>query len=287
MNDRDTESEELQIGQINTLRAKKYAPQGLYLEAGEIEILLPNKQVPKGVEEGEYLEVFIYTDSEDRLVATRVVPLAQRGDVACLEVADVNSFGAFLNWGLEKDLLLPKSEQVHELYPGDKVVVMICLDEESDRIFATARLRDYLPNQNHDYRRGKKVDYLVQELTADGAQVVIDQTYRGMIYKDDMTKKFKIGDQGQAYIKLKRNDGRLRLCLNEPGFKGVIDIKPMIMDRMDLKGGFLPLNDDSSPDAIKKEFSISKKAFKKAIGSLYKDGKIVIEADGIRLKSKK
>ena len=285
MNFDNPDPADLEIGQINTLRAKKYAPQGLYLESGEVEILLPNKQVPKGVEEGEYLEVFIYTDSEDRLVATRVAPIAQRGDVACLEVADVNSFGAFLNWGLEKDLLLPKSEQVHELYPGDKVVVMICLDQETGRIYATARLRDYLPNQNHDYRRGKKVDYLVQELTGDGAQVVIDQTYRGMIYKDDMTKRLKVGDEGEAYIKLKRNDGRLRLCLNEPGFKGVIDIKPMIMDRIDLKGGFLALNDDSSPEEIRKEFAISKKAFKKAIGSLYKDGKIAIEANGIRLKS--
>lgn len=285
MSQTNPESEELQIGQINVLKAKKYAPQGLYLEAGEIEILLPNKQVPAGVEEDEYLEVFIYSDSEDRLVATRVVPIAQRGDVACLEVSDVNSFGAFLDWGLEKDLLLPKSEQVHDVYPGDKVVVMICLDDETDRIFATARLRDHLPNQNHDYRRGKKVDYIVQEITPDGAQVVIDQTYRGMIYKDDMTKKFQVGDQGQAYIKLKREDGRLRLCLNEPGFKGVMDIKPMIMDRIDLKGGFLPLNDNSSPDEIRKEFSISKKAFKKAIGSLYKDGRIVIETDGIRLKT--
>lgn len=285
MNQDNSESEELQIGQINTLKAKKMAPQGLYLEAGDIEILLPNKHVPKGVEEGEYLEVFVYTDSEDRLIATRVVPKAMRGDVACLEVADVNSYGAFLDWGLEKDLLLPRSEQVNELFPGDQVVVMICLDQESDRIYATARLRDYLPNQNFDYRRGKKVDYLVQEITADGAQVVIDQTYRGMIYKDDMTRKFSIGDQGQAYIKLKRNDGRLRLCLNEPGFKGVIDIKPMIIDRMDIKGGFLPLNDDSSPEEIRKEFSISKKAFKKAIGSLYKDGRISIESDGIRLKS--
>ena len=278
------EHPDLEVGQVNALRVVKFAPQGLYLESGETQILLPSKHVPKGVEEGEYLEVFVYTDSEDRLIATRVAPFAQRGEVACLEVTDITSFGSFLNWGLEKDLFIPKSEQVDNLYPGDRVVVLICLDDETERVYATARLRDHLPSECFDYRRGKKVDFLVQELNENGAQVIIDQTYRGMIFKDDLTQKLEIGDSGRAFVKVKRDDGKLRLCFQEPGFKGVIDVKPMIVDRLDLKGGFLPLNDNSDPEEIRKEFSISKKAFKKAIGSLYKDERILIEKGGIRLK---
>jgi len=273
----------LEIGRVNALKVLKLAPHGLYLEAGELDILLPSKQVPVGTSEGDVLEVFIYTDSEDRLIATMASPKVERDEIACLVVKDSANFGAFLDWGLEKDLFLPKNEQVTGLYEGDLCVVLVCLDEETDRLYATTRLRDILPSVCFDYKRGQKVDYLVQEINEHGAQVVIDQAYRGMIYKDDLTQDLDVGDAGKAYIKMKRDDGKLKLCLQEPGFKGVLDVKPMIIDRIDQKGGFIALNDDSDPEAIRREFSISKKAFKKAIGSLYKDGRIVIEENGIRL----
>ena len=278
-------SSKFQIGRVNRLSVCSKAPQGVYLKALDHEILLPQKQVPADVEVGDELEVFIYTDSEDRLIATVNRPLVQWDQVASLEVKETTHFGAFLDWGLEKDLLIPDNEQINKLREGDKVVVLVCLDEESDRLYASTRLRDFFYAECFEYERGQEVEYIVHEFNEHGAQVIVDQSYRGMIYKDDLTKELEVGNSGIAYLKTKKKMGSLSFVSKNLGLEGVIEIKPILLQRLRQNHGFLPLNDASSPDEIRSVLNISKKVFKKAIGSLYKEGKINLEADGIRLKS--
>lgn len=275
---------QFQIGRVNRLEVCTKAPQGVYLIGPDSEILLPNRQVPEGTEVGDELDVFIYTDSEDRLIATQIEPKVQWDEVACLRVKEVTGFGAFLDWGLDKDLLIPMNEQLNRLEENDLVVVLVCLDEDSDRLYATTRMRDYFYSECLDYERGQEVDYIVHELNEHGAQVIIDQAFRGMFYKDDLTRDLDVGDTGKGYIKTKRPDGKLKLCFQKPGYGGIIEVKPKILLELKENGGFLPLNDSSDPNDIRDQLAMSKKAFKKAIGSLYKDGRIMIEDEGIRLK---
>ncbi|MBY4675846.1 CvfB family protein [Marinobacterium arenosum] len=272
------------IGQYNTLRAIKERDFGLYLDGYELgEILLPRRYVPQGTEVGDKLEVFIYLDSEDYLIATTEKPLATVGQFTCLRVNDVNRTGAFLDWGLPKDLLVPFGEQKKTLKKGERAIVYIYLDPASDRIAASTKLNKFIDNGPHDYTAGQPVKLLVGDHTDIGYVAIIDNQYSGVIYDNDAYRPLRYGEQIDGFIKNVRPDGKINLVLHKPGFGKVEGIAGDILDRLKEEGGFMAVNDKSSPKLIADLFGTSKKSFKMAIGTLYKQRLITIEEGGIRL----
>lgn len=273
----------LKVGDYNTLSVVEIVDFGVYLESDKGSILLPKKYVPEGTVLGTSVEVFIYTDSEDRLVATTLHPLAAVGEIACLEVKEVNHYGAFLEWGLEKDLLLPFKKQIHASEIGDKVVVTVEYDEVSGRPVANARLGNVLDYDPMELSKWGKVSVMVYDVTDLGAKVVVNGAFDGLIYHSDIYKDLSIGDTATGTVKNIRSDGKLDVTLRPVGFKELSGEKNVIIEALEDAGGFLALNSKSSPDEIKARFEMSKKAFKKLIGNLYKERRITIEDDGIRL----
>lgn len=245
-------------------------------------ILLPRKQVPKGAKIGDEVEVFIYKDSSDRLIATRSVPKLTMGNLAVLKVQEVNKVGAFLDWGLEKDLLLPYSEQIVKVRPGEEYLVGLYIDK-SDRLCATMKIYDFLSTDS-PYEKDEMVSGIVTGKNPEyGVFVAVDNQYNGLIQNKEVVKNLRIGDQVQARVLEVRKDGKLNLGMREKGHVQMgIDCQ-FIMKELDLAGGFLPYHDKSSPEEIKDRFNMSKNEFKRAIGKLYKMKKIMISAEGIRL----
>jgi len=276
------------IGQFNLLKVDRILSQGAYLslESGG-DVLLPKRQVPNDLEVGDEIDVFLYNDSEDRIIATVDEPFAELGQFACLEVTDVVKFGLFLDWGLPKDLLVPQSEVVRPLYNGDRCVVRVCLDEESNRLYATTKITGFLEINCSDFKEGDQVDAMIYEFSDLGASVIVDGDYRAILHKSDMTEDLKIGDQKSFYVKSFTEDYRMNLSLRKPGFRGILDSKTLILNLLKESNGVLKLHDKSSPEEIRNVLKISKKAFKQSIGRLYKDGLINISADGIQLIVKK
>jgi hypothetical protein len=277
----------MKIGELNILKAVRDSDYGVYLsdEAGK-EVLLPNKYVPAGIRPDQALEVFVYTDSEDRLVATTRQPLLMLHQFGFLKVIDTTSYGAFLDWGLEKDLLVPFREQKQKMETGKKYLVFLYLDELTGRLAATAKIERFIEKEEILLAPGEEVEVLATHRSDMGMNVIINHLYRGLIASQDLLRELYPGDTLPAYIKDIKEDGKVDVMLRQPGFALSEESGSIILDRLKHAGGFLPLSDRSSPQEITEQLEMSKKAFKKAIGILYKQRKISIEENGIRLVQK-
>lgn len=274
------------IGRYNSLQIVKHTNFGLYLDgAQDGEILLPNRYIPKDVptEDEDWLNVFIYLDSEDKLIATTEKPKVQVGEFASLKVVEVNSIGVFLDWGLPKDLLLPYSEEKRTLQAGEYCVVHVYLDKHTRRIAATARLDRYLDKTPANYSVGQEVDLLVAEATDMGFKAIINNKHWGLIHKNEVFKFMRAGKQEKGYIKEIRSDGNISLSLQPVGAEAASSLNTKILSKLRENNGTLPVSDKSDPQVISGLFGVSKGNFKKAIGALYKQGQIVIHADRIDL----
>jgi predicted RNA-binding protein (virulence factor B family) len=274
------------IGRYNSLQVVKHTNFGLYLDGGaDGEILLPNRYIPKDIpsEDEDWLNVFIYLDSEDKLLATTEKPKVQVGEFASLKVVEVNSIGVFLDWGLPKDLLLPYSEEKRTLQAGDYCVVHVYLDKHTRRITATARLDRYLDKTPASYSVGQEVDLLVAEATDMGFKAIINNKHWGLIHKNEVFKFMRAGKQEKGYIKEVRTDGNISLSLQPVGEQAASSLNSKILGKLRDNNGVLPVSDKSDPQLISNLFGVSKGNFKKAIGALYKQGQIVIHADRIEL----
>lgn len=274
------------IGRFNTLQVSKFTDFGLYLDAGvDGEILLPKRYIPKqeALEVGDWLNVFVYLDSEDRVIATTQKPKVQVGGFASLKVVEINSVGLFLDWGLSKDLLLPHSEEKRPLQVGDYVLVHVYLDPRSRRITATARLDRFLDNSPAAYQVGEQVELLIAERTDLGFKAIINERHWGLLHKNELFRFVRSGMRETGYIREVRDDGKINLSLQPVGAEQRDVLAEQIVEALQAAGGFLPLSDKSPAELISQQFSVSKGNFKKAIGGLYKRGVILIGDDGIRL----
>ena len=272
------------IGLINELEVVKEVDFGIYLDGGPHgEILMPKRYVPEGCKPGDTLEVFIYLDSEDRLLATNEKPKAMVGDFALLTVVSVTPVGAFLDWGLPKDLLVPFREQQQRMEAGKSYLVYVYLDDESQRIVATSKLDKCVDNIPVDYEVGEEVDLIIAGQTDLGFKAIIDNSHWGMLYKNEVFQPLKTGQRLKGFIKTIREDEKIDLSLEKEGYEKIDDISQSILNKLAANSGFLSLTDKSSPELIKSNLHISKKNFKKAIGSLYKQRLISIEENGIRM----
>lgn len=273
----------IRIGRFNQLTVLKQLPRGLQLDGGRAgEILLPKQYVTDDMVIGKQVKVFIYRDSQDRLIATTETPLAQADEFAWLRVADVTKIGGFLEWGLPKDLFVPFAEQNRPLIPGKKVLVRIYLDDE-DRLAASTKLDSFLYDEGDTFKIGQAVDLMVADETELGRKVIVNHSHWGLVYHSDIHKELRKGKTLAGYIKNVRADKKLEISLEKPGYAKVEGIAEKVLTKLKNANGFLPLNDKSQPQDIKREFGVSKNAFKQAIGTLYKQRLIKIESDGIHL----
>ncbi|RRV33437.1 GntR family transcriptional regulator [Pseudomonas sp. o96-267] len=274
------------IGRMNSLQVVKHTDFGLYLDGGaDGEILLPKRYIPKDTpsEVEDWLNVFLYLDSEDKLIATTLKPKIQLGEFASLKVVDINRVGLFFDWGLPKDLLLPHSEEKRPLQIGDYCVIYLYLDKRTRRLTATARLDRHLDKVPANYQVGQEVDLLVVERTDLGFKAIIDGKHWGLIHKNELFKFIRSGMREKGYIKELRADGKISLSLQPIGHEAASGLAEQIIERLRAQGGVLPLGDKSPPELISEHFRVSKGNFKKAIGGLYKQGLIRIHDDRIEL----
>lgn len=275
----------IKLGEYNLLEVVKEVDFGVYLDGSEDgEILLPTRYVPQGCKPGDVLNVFIYLDMDERLIATTLQPYVKVGEFACLEVAWVNQYGAFLDWGLMKDLFVPFREQKVKMLKGNSYVVHVHLDEDSYRIVASAKVEKYLSKDMPEYNNGDEVEVLVWQKTDLGFKVIVDNKFGGMIFKNEIFTDVRTGMKMTAYIKQVRPDGKIDLELQKGGVKKVEDFADTLLEYIRSNGGSTPLNDKTEADVIYNTFGVSKKTFKKAVGDLYKKRLIVLEGEqGIRL----
>lgn len=274
----------IKIGKTNNLKVVKKVDFGLYLDGGESgEILLPKRYVDESMVVGDELDVFIYCDSEDRLVATTEKPLIEVGEFGLLKAVEVNRVGAFMEWGLQKDLLVPFREQSQEIRVGGSYVVYAFLDNATKRIVGSTKLNKYVGNRIPRYSEGDTVDILAVHKTDLGYKVIVDNLFWGMIYNNDLFDPLSPGDRIPAYVKTVREDGKIDVTLRERGGERVFQLANRIMGYLRDAGGEMALSDSSSPEEIKAVFQCSKKDFKKALGYLYKKGKILIADGGVAL----
>ena len=272
------------IGRYNSLQVVKHTDFGLYLDGGaDGEILLPKRYIPKDTpsEVEDWLNVFIYLDSDDKLIATTEKPKVQVGEFASLKVLEINSIGIFLDWGLSKDLLLPYSEEKRSLEAGQYCVVHVYLDKHTRRITATARLDRYLDVRPAAYQVGQAVDLLVAEATDMGFKAIINNQHWGLIHKNEVFKFLRSGMREKGFIKELRADGKISLSLQPVGQEAANSLHEKILQQLQANGGTLAVSDKSPPEVISGLCGVSKGNFKKAIGALYKQGQIVIHADRI------
>lgn len=275
-----------EIGRTNRLKVVKKLDFGVYLDGQELgEILLPQRYVPEECEVDDYLEVFIYFDSEDRLIATTLKPYAQVDEFAYLNVVSVNAVGAFLDWGLMKDLLVPFREQQQNMQEGKSYIVHVYLDKESKRIVASAKIDKFLDNVPPDYSAGQEVDLLIAGETELGYNAIINHTHYGMLYRNEVFQPLAKGMRLKGFIKKVRDDDKIDLSLQKPGYDRIEPVSAMILKKLEENHGFLNLTDKSDPEYIHIKLNISKKAFKMAVGALYKARLISIREDGIYLNS--
>jgi uncharacterized protein len=266
----------INIGQYTTLEVIKELSFGMYLDGGQFgEILLPLRYIPKGLAPGDEVEVFLYTDSEDRIIATTEKPYATVDEIAWLKCKEVSPIGAFLDWGLMKDLFVPFREQEERMVAGKYYVVKVFLDEASDRVIASSRIGRFINEENTDLVIAQEVNLLVYKVTNLGFKVVINNKYSGLLFKNEVFRPMQVGQKAKGYVKNIREDNKIDISLTKQGYANQIpevvsDLETVIKSM----AGFLPLTDNSSPE---------EKAFKRAVGNLYKDKKITLEKDGIRL----
>ncbi len=275
------------IGKRNSLRIVRSAPPGFYLDGENLgEILLPGRYITPAMSVGGLVDVFIYRDSEDRLVATTTQPLAVVGQFAALRIVSVKAgVGAFLFWGLEKDLLLPIREMDGPVKPGEFVVVNVALDKRTDRLVASARLNRHLDLTPPPYHEGQSVQLLVASKSPLGYNLIVNHAHRGLIYHTEVPSPLKVGQVVDGYVRAIRPDGKLDLALGHAGYRRIAQVTDTVLEKLKAAGGSMPYHDNSLPEEIRDVFGVSKKAFKQAIGSLFRDRLIYIDADGIRLRS--
>ena len=275
---------QIELGKYNQLEVVKEVDFGVYLNGGEEgEILLPKRYVPEGCKPGDVLNVFIYLDNEERLIATTLQPLVQVGEFACLEVAWVNEFGAFLDWGLMKDLFVPFREQKMKMQKGHRYVIHAHVDEESYRIMASAKIERYLSKDMPDYEPGQEVEVMVWQKTDLGYKVIVENRYGGLVYQNEIFQPLQPGMKLTAYVRQVREDGKIDLALQQDGQRKVKDFSDVLLQFIKEQGGYTTLNDKSAAEIIYDTFGVSKKTFKKAVGDLYKKRLVVLEEGGIRL----
>lgn len=274
----------IKLGQYNTLRVARFVDFGAYLSDDEgHEVLLPSRYVPEDAAVGDEIEVFIYNDSEERPVAVTDKPFATVGEFAFLQVVQVNQYGAFLDWGVPKNVLVPFSEQRVRMQPGGIYPVYLYIDHATQRIVASAKLEKFLGNVIPEYRPGDKVSALVWQHTTLGYKVIVDNLFQGMIYDNEIYAPLEIEQTITAYVKMVREDGKIDLTVGDRAKNRVSELSDEIMRKLSNEGGTMAVSDSSSPELIKATFKCSKKDFKKAIGKLYKERRIVINGDNISL----
>ena len=273
------------IGKRNLLSIVRASQPGLYLDGGELgEILLPGRYIPSDVAPKQKLDVFVYRDSEDRLVATTETPNAMVGEFAYMKVINLHpNIGAFLDWGLAKDLLLPFREQEFPVRIGDRVVVYVCLDAKTQRILATMRLNRHLNRDTPAYRDGEPVNILVTGKTPLGYNAIVENAHRGLLYKSQLATPLAIGQKLKGFVRTVRSGGKIDLTLDASGYKRVAPLTNKIVEALQFSGGKFEFDDDSTPTAIRQNFGVSKKAFKQALGKLYKTRRIAFLKPGIEL----
>ena len=273
------------LGKRNLLSIVRESAPGLYLDGGGLgEILLPKRYIPTNLRPGDKLDVFVYRDSEDRLVATTETPLAVVGEFACLDVIGVNPHvGAFLNWGLAKDLLLPFREQEKPVRAGKKVVVAVCLDEKSNRIYASARLRRHLSSEPPAYAVGQQVNLLVATRTPLGYSCIVEGAHLGLLYHDNLAAPLEPGQSVKGFVRLINPGGKIDLRLDAAGYKRVLPLKSLIVQALEENDGRLDYDDNTPPAVVREKFGVSKNAFKLALAALYKNRRIRFLRPGIEL----
>ena len=272
------------LGDYNILKVVNRVDFGIYLDGGDDgEILMPARYVPQGVEPGDDLNVFIYLDSEDRPIATTEQPKAKVGDFALLKVTAVNQVGAFLDWGLMKDLMVPFREQKVKMEPGQQHIVYIYVDDDTQRIVASAKLDRFLDNMAPTYQEGDEVRLMVVSKTDLGYKVIINGLHWGMVYANEVFKPLHKGDCLSGYIKKVRDDDKIDVSLQKPGYGRVDSLQNQILEKLKLNNGFLPVNDKTDAQIIYEMFGCSKKSFKMTIGTLFRLRQIMIQPNGIKL----
>jgi len=278
----DTNAE---IGKYNTLRVIALTDSGTYLDGGELgEILLPKRFRPADCKVGDIIRVFIYVDGAERLVATTEKSYGQVGEFVSLKVAQVNKMGAFLDWGLPKDLLVPYNQQHSEMEVGKYYLVRIFLDQVTSRIAASSKLDKFIDIWPAEYQQGDKVKLIIGGKTDLGFKAIVNDLHWGLLYDNEIFQPLRIGKHIEGYIKQVREDGRLDLILSRGSKNKVNDFSEKLLQHIRDSGDFSPLNDKSDPELIKRVLGVSKKTFKATVGNLMKNGKITIEKGGIRLK---
>jgi uncharacterized protein len=272
------------IGKYNTLTIARSTDFGLFLEdvQGD-EVLLPNRYVTDEMQIDDSITVFVYNDSEDRPVATTEKPFIVRNEFAYLRCVDVNSKGAFLDWGLTKDLFVPFREQPFPLREGESYMVYLYLDRATDRLLASCKINKYLDNERLTVAEGDEVDLLIWERTELGYNVIVNQYHKGLVYHNEIFKNINVGDQAKGFVKKIRPENRLDISLEKVGIERFDPLNERILTSLRDNNGFLPLHDNSTPEEIYEGLEMSKRNFKKSIGNLLKKGKISFEENGIRL----
>lgn len=271
------------IGKYNNLTILRLTSVGMFL--GDVEgeeVLLPNKYVTDEMEIDDTIRVFVYNDSEDRPVATTETPKIIRNEFAYLQVKDVNDYGAFLDWGLLKDLFVPFREQKDRMQLGEWYIVFLYLDHKTSRLLASSKWNAFVENDRLTVKEGDEVDLLVAERTDLGFNVIVNQYHKGLIYSNEVFKNIAIGDQLKGYVKKIREENKLDISLEKQGYEKVEPTTLRILEELEKGNGFLDLSDNSEPEEISRRLEMSKKTFKKAIGALYKAGKITITPAGIQ-----
>ncbi len=274
----------IKIGEYNTLTILRETEPGLYLgDEQENVVLLPHRYKPEHFEIGDSLEVFVYLDYEERPVATNLTPHVHLNDFGYLHCSDVNQFGAFMDWGLQKQLFVPFKEQARPMKVGNWYIVYLYMDEQTERLVGSSKTNKYLNNDNIALEKYQEVNLLVTHITELGANVIMEGKHSGLIHNDDIFEDIRTGDRVKGYVKKVREDNKVDVVLQAPGYRSIEPNANFILDEIKAAGGFLPLHDKSDPDVIKNELGMSKKSFKRAIGTLYREKQIVIKPDGIAL----
>lgn len=288
--------EHLKLGDYNMLKVVREALRpnphafggkekfGIYLDGGlDGDILMPQKYVPEGTREGDTVRCFVYLDQDERPIATTETPLARVGDFACLRCSWVNDYGAFLDWGLMKDLFCPFREQKKHMEVGNKYIVHVHLDEESYRIVASAKVERYMSQQRPNYNHGKKVELLAWQKSDLGFKFIVDNAYAGLAYRDQIFREVHTGDRLTGFVDQVRPDGKIDLTLQPTGRRQTTDFAQRLLEYLRQNSGYCDLGDKSDAEDIKRRFQVSKKTYKKAVGDLYRQRLITIDDDGIRL----
>lgn len=277
----------IEIGKYNELRFVKKTDNGMILTDGEKEVLLPYVHAPEDVELQDNLHVFVYIHSDGRLMATTETPKAMVGEFAYLEVVDESEQGSFLDMGIGKDVFAPKNDQKKPMKVGKSYVVYLYTDENSDKITASSYLTDFIDQESHELEQGDEVSLLITDESELGFSAIIDQKYAGLLYHNEVFEELHPGDIRRGFVKKIREENKIDLSLQVIGFRHILDLKDILMNQLQERGGIIHLGDKSSPEDIYSQLKISKKAFKKAIGSLYKERLVIVSDHDVKLVPQK